>query len=56
VTVAKDYRVNGFPLGTTYDEIDKEFKGITLNEFDEIRVEASAANNTFHCYGVEIEP
>jgi len=55
-TVAKDYRVNGFPLGTTYDEIDKEFKGITLNEFDEIRVEASAANNTFHCYGVEIEP
>jgi|TARA_Y100001951_G_C11188875_1_gene210268 hypothetical protein len=55
-TTSKDYRVDGFPLGTNYEDIDKEFKGITLNEFDQIRVEATVLGSTFHCYGVEIEP
>ena len=37
--------------------LDKSIlKGITLGEFDEIRVESDNAVTTFHVYGVEIEP
>ena len=33
-----------------------ELKGITLDEFDQIRVESSNAITNFHVYGVELEP
>ena len=55
-TSSENYLVDGFPLGTTYIESYKEFKGITMNEFDEIRVESDKATTKFHVYGVEIEP
>jgi len=55
-TAAKNYVVNGFSLDPKKADQGTELKGITVNEFDQIRVESDNAVTVFHCYGVEIEP
>ena len=56
-TVPKNYIVEDISIDPKKEASGGELKGITMNEFDEIRVESSVANEvSFHCYGVEIEP
>ena len=55
-TAPENYLVNGLPVGSKNDLAGGVVNGITLDEFDQIRVESDNADTVFHCYGVEIEP
>lgn len=55
-TVIENYILNGYTLTASEAYCGDELKGITLGEFDQIRVEADGTGAIFHAYGVELEP
>ena len=56
-TRAENYILEDFEIDPKRSNSGGELKGITMNEFDEIRVETDTANEVgFHVYGVELEP
>jgi len=55
-TVPANYNVNGLVLNAKTHTAAGELKGITLDEFDQIRVESDNADCVFQCFGVELEP
>jgi len=55
-TATENFIVEGVVLATKVALEGEHYKGITLNENDDIRVESDQADCIFHCYGVEIEP
>tara|TARA_R100001244_G_scaffold123750_1_gene93452 strand:+ start:406 stop:762 length:357 start_codon:yes stop_codon:yes gene_type:complete len=57
VTVPKNYILEDFVIDPKRAASGGELKGITMNEFDEIRVETGTPDEVgFHVFGVELEP
>lgn len=57
VTIVENYLVEDFSIDPKKEDAGGALRGVTINEFDQIRVETDTANEVgFHVYGVELEP